>query len=190
MLPVKPDIKWRLAAQIGVILNLTAGPITKAAPELSGQLPPWDFASLSDIHRRFAECGFRLYALEGDDVDMSRIKLGLPGRDEDIAKYQTMLRNMGKLDIPVLCYNFMAGVGWYRTRVDMPERGGAFTSGFDTREKSRRGCSPEDHGRNICGRTTSISSRRFYRSRRRQGCGWGCIPTILRSRLCSVTAAY
>ncbi len=42
MLPVKPDIKWRLAAQIGVILNLTAGPITKAAPELSGQLPPWD----------------------------------------------------------------------------------------------------------------------------------------------------
>jgi len=129
MLPVKPDIKWTLAAQIGVRCA-----VTKAAPELSGQLPPWDFNSLRDTHQRFAEAGFRLYALEGDEFDMARIKLGLPGRDEDIERYQAMLRNMGRLEIPILCYNFMAGVGWYRTRVDLPERGGALTSGFDMRD--------------------------------------------------------
>ena len=94
--------------------------------------------SLRDTHRLFAEAGFRLYALEGDEFDMSRIKLGLPGRDEDIERYQAMLRNMGRLDIPLLCYNFMAGVGWYRTRVDLPERGGALTSGFDARELAGR----------------------------------------------------
>ena len=126
MLPVKPDIKWRLAAQLGVKYA-----VTKAAPELSGQLPPYNFASLQQVRDRFTSAGFKLYALEGDEFDMSRIKLGLSGRDEDIEKYQNMLRNMGKLEIPLICYNFMAGIGWYRTRTDLPERGGALTSEFN-----------------------------------------------------------
>ncbi len=126
MLPVKPDIKWQLALQAGIRYA-----VTKAAPELSGLLPPWDFDSLRQVHSRFTDYGFQLHALEGDQFDMNRIKMGLPGRDEDIEKYQRMLENMGRLEIPLLCYNFMVGVGWYRTRVDLPERGGALTSGFD-----------------------------------------------------------
>lgn len=39
---------------------------------------------------------------------MSRIKLGLPGRDEDLDRYGRMLENMGQLGIRLLCYNFMA----------------------------------------------------------------------------------
>jgi mannonate dehydratase len=31
----------------------------------------------------------------------------------------------------MVCYNFMAGLGWYRTNVSVPERGGALTSEFD-----------------------------------------------------------
>ena len=126
MLPVKPDIKWTLARQIGIEYA-----VTKAAPELSGQLPPWDFDSLRQTVRRFEEHGFRLYALEGDEFDMGRIKLGLPGRDEDIEHYRMMLKNMGRLGLRLLCYNFMAGVGWFRTRFDRPERGGALTSEFN-----------------------------------------------------------
>ena len=127
MLPVKPDIKWTLARQVGVDYA-----ITKAAPELSGRPAPWDFSSLRETCDNFRKAGFRLAALEGDEFDMSRIKLGLPGRDLDIEHYRMMLRNMGRLEIPLLCYNFMAGVGWYRTRVDRPERGGALTSEFDS----------------------------------------------------------
>ena len=41
---------------------------------------------------------------------------------------------MGRLGIEMICYTFMAGVGWYRSRNDLPERGGALTSGFDLRE--------------------------------------------------------
>ena len=126
MLPAVPDIKWRLVRQIGVEYA-----ITKAAPELTGKLPPWDFESLRQIKENFTEAGLKLTALEGDEFDMSRIKLGLPGRDEDIEKYCQMLKNMGKLEIPLICYNFMAEIGWLRTRTDISERGGALTSGFD-----------------------------------------------------------
>lgn len=133
MLPVKPDLSWKLFSQIGVKYA-----VTKAAPELSGQLPPWDFESLKAIAERFSESGFKLAALEGDEFDMARIKLGLPGRDEDIERYQAMLRNMGRLEIGLLCFNFMAGVGWFRSRVDIPERGGALTSGFDIADVERK----------------------------------------------------
>ncbi len=126
MLPAREDVRWILARQVGVDYA-----VVKAASELSGRLPPWDFDSLREITEQFSLRGLRVYALEGDQFDMSRIKLGTRGRDEDIEHYHRMLRNMGRLEIPLLCCNFMAGVGWYRTRVDLPERGGALTSEFN-----------------------------------------------------------
>ncbi|MBO4304612.1 MAG: mannonate dehydratase [Lentisphaeria bacterium] len=129
MLPVKPDLQWALASQLGVKYA-----VTKAAPELSGLADPSDFAALKTVRDRFAEAGFSLYALEGDEFDMSRIKLGLPGRDGDLEKYRKMLSNMGRLGLKLLCLNFMAGVGWFRSRNDLKERGGALTSGFDLNE--------------------------------------------------------
>jgi len=126
MLPVNENIQWKLALQLGVKYA-----ITKAAPELRGLQDPSDYNALKTVRDRFEGVGFKLYGLEGDEFDMSRIKLGLPGRDEDIEKYCSMLWNMGKLGIELLCYNFMGGVGWFRTSNDLPERGGALTSGFD-----------------------------------------------------------
>ena len=129
MLPAKPTLQWEIASQLGV-----EEVITKAAPELSGLGEPSDFASLEAVVKRFRERGLRVVGLEGDEMDMSRIKLGLPGRDDDLERYCRMLENMGCLGIEMICYNFMAGVGWYRSRNDLPERGGALTSGFDLRE--------------------------------------------------------
>ncbi len=126
MLPPKPCRQWKIAAQLGVKYA-----VTKAAPELSGMKDPSDFKSLKTVFDSFKDAGLQLYALEGDEFDMSRIKLGKPGRDEDIEKYIAMLRNMGRLGIRLLCYNFMAGVGWFRTRNDTPERGGALSCEFD-----------------------------------------------------------
>ena len=126
MLPARQNIQWTLAAQLGV-----EAVVTKAAPELTGLPDPSDYQSLKTIRDNFKAAGLELYALEGDEFDMSRIKFGLPGRDEDIEKYQKMLTNMGRLGLKLLCYNFMAGVGWVRSRNDLKERGGALTSGFD-----------------------------------------------------------
>ena len=37
------------------------------------------------------------------------------------------------------CYNWMAGIGWYRTKVDVPERGGALASEFDNQIAQKQG---------------------------------------------------
>lgn len=124
-LPATPDLSWQLARQVGI-----THAICKCAPELTGLPAPDNFEALRTIRDRFAAAGFKLIGLEGDEFDMQRIKLGLPGRDEDITRYQTMLRNMGQLGIGLLCYNFMATIGWYRTDTRVPARGGAITNRF------------------------------------------------------------
>ena len=82
----------QLAAQMGI-----KSAVTKATSELSGLLPPYDFDSLKKIRENFRECGVNLCGLEGDQFDMSPIKLGLPDRDEWIERYAQMVRNMGRL---------------------------------------------------------------------------------------------
>jgi D-mannonate dehydratase len=124
-LSATPDRSWALARQVGV-----THAICKAAPELTGLAAPDQVETLRILCDRFAAEGFTLYGLEGDEFDMQRIKLGLPGRDEDIARYQQMLRNMGALGIPLLCYNFMATIGWCRTDIKVPARGGAISNRF------------------------------------------------------------
>lgn len=123
----RPDEKWQLAKQMGV-----THAIAKLATDGTGTLPPWNYASLKQSKEIFETNGFTLYGLEGDQFDMNRIKFGIEGRDEDIALYKKMLRNMGQLGIRLLCYNFMAGIGWYRTSTDFRERAGALVSGFDS----------------------------------------------------------
>lgn len=124
----KPDEKWVLAQQMGI-----KNAIAKLAPELTGELPPWDLESLKKSKTIYNENGFELIGFEGDQFDMMKIKLGLEGRDEDIEKYCTMLENMGKLNIRLLCYNFMA-TGWFRTAKAVSERAGALVSGFNSKD--------------------------------------------------------
>jgi len=124
--PKKDEKKWTLAKQVGV-----NNVITKAASELSCRPAPYNIDALKSIKDDFNKEGFTLCGLEGDQFDMSPIKLGLPNRDECIEHYQQMIRNMGQLGIRLLCYNFMASIGWFRTSINIPERGGALTSEFD-----------------------------------------------------------
>ena len=121
----QPDEKWQLARQMGVRYA-----IAKLAPELTGKLPPWDFDTFKAAKERFESHGLQLIGLEGDQMDMGRIKMGTAGRDEDLDKYCQMLVNMGALNIRLLCYNFMV-TGWYRTEKGFEERGGALVTAFD-----------------------------------------------------------
>lgn len=132
-LPATPDRSWALARQLGV-----GHAICKCAPELTGMKAPDDIDALRAIQRRFADAGLVLHGLEGDEFDMRRIKLGEPGRDEDLARYRRMLANMGELGIPLLCYNFMATIGWYRTDTAVRLRGGALGSGFSAAVAARQ----------------------------------------------------
>lgn len=116
---------WALARQIGITHI-----ISKLAPELTGLNPPWDKDALFSKKAEFEAAGFSLYGLEGDQFDMSCIKEGLPGRDDDLELYRKMIRNAADAGIRMICYNFMAVFGWLRTASDVPERGGALTTRY------------------------------------------------------------
>jgi mannonate dehydratase len=116
--------------------------IAKLAPEMTDRPPPWDPDALQAAVDAYAAGGFRLVGLEGDQFDMSRIKLGRAGRDEDIDRYCAMLRAMGRLGIRLLCLNFMVGIGWYRTRTAVAARGGALVTGFSAADADAAGPTP------------------------------------------------
>ena len=120
----RPHRLWALCRQMGI-----GDVVVKCAPELTGRPAPWDLDSLAATVGELAVAGLRVVALEGDQFDMSRIKMALPGRDEDLERYRKMLRNMAELGIPLLCYNFMAGTGWYRG-TERIGRGGARCTSF------------------------------------------------------------
>jgi len=126
--------RWRLAAQIGVthaIVGVT-GALQKVPREQYAE-------TLDRIKKEFETAGLKIAGVESHPVPAERIKLGLPGRDEEIENYIAAIRALGEVGIPMVCYNFMAGIGWYRTRVDVAERGGALTSEFDYQQAEKQG---------------------------------------------------
>jgi mannonate dehydratase len=124
MLPSKPAPLWSLVRQVGV--NHVVGGLPAAE---AGELP-WDFAPMKRLKEAFENCGFEWSVIEASPP-MQKIRLGLPGRDDEIEAFKQMIRHMGELGIPVICYNFMAVLGWTRTHKDVVARGGALASGYD-----------------------------------------------------------
>ena len=58
------------------------------------------------------------------------IKVGDARRDESIERVISMFPRMRAHGIDTICFNWMAHIGWLRTRTDCPERGGARVTEF------------------------------------------------------------
>ncbi len=82
---------------------------------------------------RIRSYGMEIAAVE-DAIAMENIIRGTHGRDEEIDGIISLLRIMKQLDIPVLCYNFMAGTYWVRTKTDVIDRAGAKVTQFNLSE--------------------------------------------------------
>ena len=112
-------------------------PITDQALEWSAQCGVTDLVHRypgKDIHPLRAaidhagQYGLRISVIEGY-LPIENIKLGVDdGRELEAMK--TLIRQMGDLGIGILCYNFMAGTDWTRTRLDVPARGNARVTEF------------------------------------------------------------
>ncbi|MBY9078246.1 mannonate dehydratase [Paenibacillus sp. HN-1] len=114
---------WSLALQLGIhdaVISLHEQPGYRLT----------EYAFLAQIQKKYADHGLNVKVIESMPPS-DRIKFGLPGRDEEIEGFKELILNMGELGIPVLCYNFMAGFGWFRTSTEMQTRGGALVSGYD-----------------------------------------------------------
>jgi mannonate dehydratase len=126
--------KIRLAHQVGITHAIVgvSGALRKAPRDRYPEV-------LAQIKADFRDAGLVFAGVESHPVPAEKIKLGLPGRDEEIENYIAAIGALAKTGVDMVCYNWMAGIGWYRTRVDFPERGGALVSEFDNEAARKQG---------------------------------------------------
>jgi mannonate dehydratase len=117
---------WKLAKQAGVDLAVGGLP----PDDLLQGDEPWDLGPLTRTKQRYADGGFELRVIESRPP-LNKAKRGLPGRDEEIATVCSLLVNMGKLGVPVWCYEWMTDFNWVRTNMSTPSRGGSVVTSFD-----------------------------------------------------------
>src|SRR5262245_15024896 len=66
--------------------------------------------TLRQIKDEFAQAGLAIVGVESHPVDAEKIKLGVEGRDEQIENYTAAIAALAQVGIPMVCYNFMAGL--------------------------------------------------------------------------------
>ena len=121
-----PTPLWKLAKQAGIDLAVGGLP----ADSLKQGEGLCDLAPLTRMKATYENSGFKLAVIEARPP-LNKTKRGLPGRDEEIAVVCTLLENMGKLCIPVWCYEWMTDFNWLRTNMATPSRGGSVVTSFD-----------------------------------------------------------
>lgn len=129
--------KVRLASQVGInhaIIGVS-GALSRVNPSQYAE-------TLRKIKADFGEAGLQFSGVESHPVPAEKIKLGLAGRDEEIENYIAAIRALAQVGVPMVCYNWMAGISWYRTKVDVPERGGALVSEFNKEDAQKQGLTP------------------------------------------------
>jgi mannonate dehydratase len=127
-IPPTPSPLWKLARQAGV--NSAVGGLPTPA-DLSDGDAPWDYLPLLRMKNRYESAGFSLDVIEARPP-LNRAKRGLPGGDEEIDSVCTLIENMGRLGVPVWCYEWMADFNWLRTNTSTPSRGGSVVTAFDS----------------------------------------------------------
>jgi D-mannonate dehydratase len=90
-----------------------------------------DVDKLSEIQKRFAQYGLRIYSAHHPAYRSLRIQLGQSGRDEDIELCCAFIRALGELGIPVTVYDFHPGNTYTTSHV---ERRGYIAREFDLDE--------------------------------------------------------
>ena len=128
--PASTDVK--IAKQIGVnyvITNMGLGSVRKEQYVEAAQKAKAAWASV----------GMTIAGVESHPVPFERLKAGSEGADEEIENSKWAIEALSKVGVNMICYNFMAGLGWTRTNTKLPARGGSLTSEFDSSAPSMQG---------------------------------------------------
>ena len=114
VLPDHPTPLWRMVKQCGVD-HVVGGFNTPGDPaDIHPEQRPWSFTNLVRMKTAFNDGGFSLDVIEARPP-LNKAKLGLSDRDEEIEYACELIRNMGKVGIPVWCPEWMPVLNWTRT---------------------------------------------------------------------------
>lgn len=119
--------KIALSKQMGI-----TGAVSPSAPGIGG-LPDaksWSLEGVTAVKRAFEQRGLQWRVLEGTPP-LDKVKLGISGRDEEIENFITLMRNLNKIGVNTICYNWMPVINWARTDMARVGRGGALVTAFD-----------------------------------------------------------
>lgn len=120
-----PDATWDIALQCGVRHGVIRLPEEESFDVTNES--HWD-----EVVSRFQNYGITPIIVEPmPNALHDHIKAGDAMRDECIEKVIKMLPIMASRGISTICFNWMAHIGWLRTRSDYPERGGAKVTAFN-----------------------------------------------------------
>lgn len=97
---------WQIPGVTGVISMLYE--------KLPGEV--WEYEEILRLKQEIEAAGLRLSGIESVNVH-DAIKVGGPDRDLYIDRYIDSLRNLGRADIHLVCYNFMPVFDWTRTEL-------------------------------------------------------------------------
>ena len=106
----------------------------------------WTMDRVQAMYDEITASGLTMECIESVNVHED-IKIGLPSRDKYIENYKTSIRNLSKVGVKVICYNFMPVFDWTRTDLYMPLADGSTCLCYDG--KQVEGKSPEDMFREI-----------------------------------------
>jgi mannonate dehydratase len=122
----EPSPVWKLALQAGV--NLAVGGLPFNTLHAGERV--CDLAPLQRMKDTYEAAGFELRVIESRPP-LNKAKRGLDGRDEEIDVACQLIENLGKLGIPVWCYEWMTDFNWVRTNMATPSRGGSVVTSFN-----------------------------------------------------------
>ena len=124
----KKDLTWDLAKQCGVNHGVIRLPET-AEFDLTNK------SHWQTVYDNFINYGIKPIIIEPMPNEIhDHIKAGDEKRDESIEKAIKMFPIMRNLGVDTICFNWMAHIGWHRTKSDIIERGGALVTGFDMKD--------------------------------------------------------
>lgn len=119
--------KMELSRQMGV-----TGIVSPSSPGIAGlrNTQPWTMEALTAVKETYERYGMRWRVLEGTPP-LDKVKLGIAGRDEELENFITLIRNLPKVGVNIICYNWMPVINWARTDPARKGRGGALVTAFD-----------------------------------------------------------
>lgn len=125
ILPPQRDVRWKLAKQLGVDKAVVH------TLEIGDGKRFWEYDELLRMRNSFENAGLEISVIEGGVPITDETRLAGPNRDEEIEQFKRFLRDLGELGIPTVCYDWMTGVRWARTTVDIPSRGDSVTTAYE-----------------------------------------------------------